>query len=82
MTQVLEDSIKQILLRIQNLEASASNLRFKKILTIPIHYDKYDLTRAGRYIELPEWIKLKTGMYQHKKQRPKILQILYLIRNL
>ena len=59
LTQALEDSVKQILLQIQNLEASASNLRFKKILTITIHYDKYDPTRAGRYIELPEWIKLK-----------------------
>ena len=56
LTQALEDSAKQILLQIQNLEASASNLRFKKILTITIHYDRYDPTRAGRYIELPEWI--------------------------
>ena len=65
LTQALEDSVKQILLQIQNLEASASNLRFKKILSITIHYDRYDPTRAGRYIELPEWIKLKKGMYQH-----------------
>ena len=28
-------------------------------MSITIHYDKYDPTRAGRYIELPEWIKLK-----------------------
>ena len=59
LTQALEDSVKQILLQIQNLEASASNLRFKNILSITIHYEKYDPTRAGRYIELPEWIKLK-----------------------
>ena len=30
LTQALEDSVKQILLRIHNLEASTSNLRFKK----------------------------------------------------
>ena len=82
LTQALEDSVKQILLQIQNLEASTSNLRFKKILSITIHYDKYDPTRAGRYIELPEWIKPKKGMYQHQKQRPKMLQILYSIRSL
>ena len=52
LTQALEDSVKQILLQIQNLEASTSNLRFKQILSITIHYDKYDPTRAGRYIEL------------------------------
>ena len=54
LTQASEDSVKQILLHIQNLEASTSNLRFKKILSITIHYDKYDPTRAGKYIELPE----------------------------
>ena len=82
LTQTLEDSVKQILLQIQNLEASTSNPRFKQILSITIHYDKYDPTRAGSYIELPEWIKLKKGMYQHQKQRPKMLQILYSIRSL
>ena len=30
LTQALEDSVKQILLQIHNLEASTSNLRFKK----------------------------------------------------
>ena len=59
LTQALEDSVKQILLHIQNLEASTSNLGFKRILSITIHYDKYGPTRAGRYIELPEWIQLK-----------------------
>jgi len=51
LTQALEDSVKQILLQIQNLEASTSNLRFKKILSITIHYDRYDPTRAGRYYQ-------------------------------
>ena len=71
LTQALEDSVKQILLQIQNLEASASNLRFKKILTITIHYDKYDPTRAGRYIELPEWIKLKKACINIKNRDQK-----------
>ena len=53
LTQALEDSVFQIQLQIQNLEGSTSNLRFKKILPITIHYDKYDPTRAGKYIELP-----------------------------
>ena len=83
LTQALEDSVIQIRLQIQNLEGSTSNLRFKNILSITIHYDKFDPTRAGSYIELPEWIKkTKKGMCQHKKQRPKMLQILYSIRSL
>ena len=71
LTQALEDSVKQILLQIQNLEASASNLRFKIFLSITIHYDKYDPTRAGRYIELPEWIKLKKACINIKKKDQK-----------
>ena len=31
LTQALEDSVKQISLQIQNLEASTANLRFKQI---------------------------------------------------
>jgi hypothetical protein len=71
LTQAIEDSAKQILLQIQNLEASASNLRFKNILTITIHYDKYNPTRAGRYIELPEWIKLKKACINIKNKDQK-----------
>ena len=71
LTQTLEDSVKQILLQIQNLEASTSNLRFKQILSITIHYDKYDPTRAGRYIELPEWIKLKKACINIKNKDQK-----------
>ena len=71
LTQALEDSVKQILLQIQNLEASASNLRLKNILSITIHYDRYDPTRAGRYIELPEWIKLKKACINIKNKDQK-----------
>ena len=49
LTQALEDSVKQILLQMQNLEGSTSNLRFKNIFSITIHYDKFDPTRAGNY---------------------------------
>ena len=59
LTQAIEDSVKQILLQIEKLEATKSNLKFKKVLSITIHYDKYDPTRAGRYIDLPKFIKLK-----------------------
>ena len=77
LTQTLEDSVKQILLQIQNLEASTSNLRFKKILSITIHYDKYDPTRAGRYVELPEWIKLKRHVSTLKTKTKNVLDIVF-----
>ena len=59
LTQALEDSVIQIQLQIQNSKSSTSNLRFKKTLSKTIHYDRYDPTRAGKFIELPEWIKQK-----------------------
>ena len=71
LTHALEDSVKQILLQMQKLEASTSNVRFKKILSMTIHYDKYDPTRAGRYIELPEWIKLKKACINIKNKDQK-----------
>ena len=71
LTQALEDSVKQILLQIQNLEGSTSNLRFKNIFSITIHYDKFDPTRAGRFIELPEWIKLKKACINIKNKDQK-----------
>ena len=71
LTQALEDSVIQIRLQIQNLEGSTSNLRFKKILSITIHYDKFDPTRAGSYIELPEWIKLKKACVNIKNKDQK-----------
>ena len=52
----------------QNLEALTFNLRFKKVLLITIHYDKYDPTRAGKYIELLEWIKLKRACINIKNK--------------
>ena len=68
LNQAIEDSVKQVLLQIEKLEASRSNLRFKRIISITIHYDRYDPTRAGIYIDLPSFIKLKKGMCEYQKQ--------------
>ena len=68
LTQALEDSVIQIRLQIQNLEGSTSNLRFRTILSITIHYDKFDPTRAGSFIELPEWIKSKKACINIKNK--------------
>ena len=71
LTQALEDSVIQIRLQIQNLEGSTSNLRFRKFLSITIHYDKFDPTRAGSFIELPEWIKSKKACINIKNKDQK-----------
>ena len=59
LVSALENSVKQILLGIENIELRASNFQFLKITTITFHYDRYDPTRAGSYILLPEPIKNK-----------------------
>ena len=35
---------------------NGSDIALDKIETITIHYDKYNPTRAGNYIELPKWV--------------------------
>ena len=74
LTQAIEDSVKQILLQIEKLEATKSNLKFKKVVSITIHYDKYDPTRAGRYIDLPTFFKLKKACVNIKNEDNKCLK--------
>ena len=80
--QAFENSVQQILLKIRDLEGTQSNLVFKKIVSITIHFDKYGPTRAGRYIELPEWIKLKKACANINNTRPKMFLILYSMHSL
>ena len=55
----MERGVKEIILQIEQLEGTRSNLRFKATISITIHFDKYDPTRAGKYIKLPKFIQLK-----------------------
>ena len=57
--KALERTLKEMLLRIEQIQLSQSNMRFEKVISMTIHYDKYDPTRAGSYIDLPPFIKLK-----------------------
>ena len=42
---------------------SSSNIAIDNIDTHTIHYDKYNPTRAGSYIELPKWVSSKRNMH-------------------
>ena len=55
----LETTVKEIILQIEKLEGTRSNLGFKAIISITIHFERYDPTRAGKYIELPKFIQRK-----------------------
>ena len=42
---------------------SSSGITLAKIDKITIHYDKYNPTRAGSYIELPKWVSSNTHLH-------------------
>ena len=68
LNNALETAVKQILLMIENLEMTASNLSFVQILSITFHYDKYNPTRAGSYILLPEFFAKKKACINIKNE--------------
>ena len=57
--KALENMPKDIELQVENSQLKRSGLKIKKIVKITIHYDKYNPNRAGKYMELPEWISKK-----------------------
>ena len=44
---------------IDKMEISESGLALKETDKLKFHYDKYNPTRGGLFIELPDWIKKK-----------------------
>ena len=59
LTNALENMPKDIELQIEHSPLKHSGLKINKINKITIHYDKYNPNRAGKCMELPEWISKK-----------------------
>ena len=59
LNKAVNNAGNDIILILENKQLKKSGLRLKKVNKITIHYDKYDPTRAGQYIELPRWIAFK-----------------------
>ena len=53
------------------MELSESGLVIKQIDKIKFHYDKYNPTRGGSYIELPKWVSLKKACIKIKNEDDK-----------
>jgi hypothetical protein len=68
----LKDSItnmpKDVITLFDKADMPASNLDFEKILSMSIHYNRYNPTRGGSYIELPEWIANKKACINIKNE--------------
>ena len=59
LNSAINNMASDIELLVENKNLSKSGLKIKKMNKITIHYDKYDPTRAGTFIELPDWIAKK-----------------------
>ena len=55
----IDNMASDIELLIENKQFDKSGYKIKKIRKIKIHFDKYDPTRAGHYLELPKVIATK-----------------------
>ena len=59
---------EDIQFQIENNHTAKYNLIVDKISKITIHYDRFNPTRAGSYIEAPEWIKNKKACINIKNE--------------
>ena len=55
----IDNMASDIEIKVENSQLKRSGYTINKIESIRIHYDKYNPTRAGKYIELPKWIATK-----------------------
>ena len=49
----------------------------EKINKLTINYDKYNPTRAGSYVKLPEWLSLKKHVSTLKMKIKHVLNIVF-----
>ena len=64
----INNMASDIEIKIENSQLKKSGYTINKIHSITIHYDKYNPTRAGKYIDLPEWIKKKKACINIKNE--------------
>ena len=66
--QKLNQMATDIEFQLDKMEMSESGLVLKHIDKLKFNYDKYNPTRGGSYIELPEWLKLKRACINIQNQ--------------
>ena len=57
--KAIDNMASDIEIKVENSQLRKSGYTIKKVDGIHIHYDKYNPTRGGKYIELPRWVALK-----------------------
>ena len=64
-SDVMTKMAKDIDTQIEHAQLSKPNIAIERVSQITISYDKYNPTRAGSYVKLPEWLPSQKSMYQH-----------------
>jgi len=67
-SDVLSKMAQDIIRQISSSYLRESGITINKIERITIHYDKYNPTRAGSYIELPKWVSSKKACINIKNE--------------
>ena len=62
---------------IDKMEISESGLALKETDKLKFHYDKYNPTRGGLFIELPDWIKKNKTCINIQNEDDKCLNMLF-----
>ena len=66
LNNALNNMASDIDLPVENKNLEQSGLKVKKVNKITVHYDKCYPTRAGKFMELPEWIAKKRACINTK----------------
>ena len=65
----LDNMATDMTTKLDNIQFCKSGFSVDRILGIKFYYDKFNPTRAGRYIEFPQSISsINQRMYPHKTQ--------------
>ena len=75
--QKLNQMATDIEFQLDKMEMSESGLVLKHIDKLKFNYDKYNPTRGGSYIELPEWLKLKRACINIQNQDDKMFFVFH-----
>ena len=65
---VMNDMAADIETQIELKQFNKSGLRVHSVDKLTVHYDRYNPTRGGSYIELPDWIKAKKACINIKNE--------------
>ena len=77
LTDTLNNMAADIELQIETRQFDKSKFRVKGIDQVVVHYDRYNPTRGGSYVELPKWIADKQHVLISRMKITNVLNIAF-----